>query len=50
MIYACYSWEMAKNAGFDGSFDNIFSWKEIRQRAGQDNSTTAFITNDEIFR
>jgi hypothetical protein len=31
-IYVCYSWETALNVGLDASFDNMYVWKEIRER------------------
>jgi hypothetical protein len=38
-ISACYSWEMALNVGRDISFDNMWEWKGIRDKAGEVNST-----------
>jgi hypothetical protein len=50
IICVCYSWEMALNVGLDASLDNMQDWKGIREKAGEVNSTKAYITNDEISR
>jgi hypothetical protein len=44
--FAGYLWEMAVNIGLDMSFDNMWDWKGIREKATEVNSTEAYITND----
>jgi hypothetical protein len=36
---ACYSWEIASNIGLNVSFENMCDWKEMREKAGEVNST-----------
>jgi hypothetical protein len=38
---------MALTVGLDASFNNMQDWKEIREKAGEGNSTKAYITSDE---
>jgi hypothetical protein len=39
---------MALNAGLDVSLNNRQGWEGIREKAGEVNSTKAYVTNDEI--
>jgi hypothetical protein len=36
---------MALNAGLDVSFDNMYDWKKIREKAEKVNSTEAYVAN-----
>jgi hypothetical protein len=38
---------MALNFGLGASFDNMQDWEGILEKAGEVNSTKAYITNDE---
>jgi hypothetical protein len=38
------------NVGHDASFDNMKNCKGIWEKAGEDNSTKAYITSDETSR
>jgi hypothetical protein len=49
-IFACHSWEMALSAGLDASFDNMQDRKGTREKAGEVNSTKAYVTDDEACR
>jgi hypothetical protein len=40
IICACYSWEITLNLGLEGSYDNMWDWKEIREITGEDNTIT----------
>jgi hypothetical protein len=40
-ICACYSWKMALNVGLTVSFDNMWDWKGIGEKAGEVNNTKA---------
>lgn len=45
----CYSWQIVLYTGLDVSFENIQSWKGIREEAGEVNtsSTKYYKTDDE---
>jgi hypothetical protein len=47
IIYVFYLWEMASDAGRLLSLDNMHSWEERRAKAGEVNSTKAYIANDK---
>jgi hypothetical protein len=38
---------MALKVGLDASFDSMWDWKGIREKAGEVDSMKASITNDE---
>jgi hypothetical protein len=38
---------MALKLGLDASFDNMYDWKIIEEKAEECNSTKAYITDDE---
>lgn len=41
-IRACYWWEIASNIGLDASFDNMYEWKGIREKARKVHSTETY--------
>jgi hypothetical protein len=50
-ICACYSWNMELNVGLEASFDYMYDWKGIREKAVEVrvNSATNYITNDVTY-
>jgi hypothetical protein len=38
---------MALNSSIGASFDNMYGWKRIREKAGEFNSTEDYMTNDK---
>jgi hypothetical protein len=40
-------WEVALNVLLTVSFDNMYDWKGMREKAGKVNSTEAYIKTDE---
>jgi hypothetical protein len=49
-VHTCYSWDKVLNVSLDGSFDNMYDCKGIREEAGEVIGALTHVTNDETSR